>query len=150
MARSPRLSTFEVQHATAYKGREWLVTVCQLCHSLTWRCSPERSPPIPLLQPRIDQAHLHISIVRKSMHPSALCSRATTLVLCLQQSHWLLHRPKLCVTISGIPQSVWYVTVFYWSLVTVNWVCIMIRTHSEDMECKNSVRAVTNFIYRLW
>ena len=32
--------------ATAFKGSEWLVTGCQLCQSLTWLCSPERSLPL--------------------------------------------------------------------------------------------------------
>ena len=27
--------------------RQWLVTECQLCQSLTWQCSPESSPPLP-------------------------------------------------------------------------------------------------------
>ena len=50
----------KVQHATAYKGREWLVTGCQCCQSLTWCCSPEPSPPLSLLQLHLDHAHLQI------------------------------------------------------------------------------------------
>ena len=38
----------EVQHATAYKGRRWLVIGCHLCQSLTWCCSPEPLPPLSL------------------------------------------------------------------------------------------------------
>ena len=37
-----------VQHTTAFKGRQWLVNHCQLCQSLTWRCSPEPSAPLSL------------------------------------------------------------------------------------------------------
>ena len=53
--RLPGVSSLEGRCATAFKGSEWLITGCQLCQSLTWLCSPERSPPLSLLQPRPQQ-----------------------------------------------------------------------------------------------
>ena len=44
---------YQVQHATTFKESEWLVTGCQLCHSLTWLCSPKHSPPLSLSCSRI-------------------------------------------------------------------------------------------------
>ena len=52
-------STDNGANATAYKGREWLVTGCQLCQSLPWHCSPEPSPLLSPLQSRLDHTHLH-------------------------------------------------------------------------------------------
>ena len=54
----------EVQHATAFKGRDRLVSGCQLCQSLTWLCSPELSPPLSLSH--LDHAHLHIMSVTRT------------------------------------------------------------------------------------
>ncbi len=39
--------------------------------------------------------------------------------------------------------------LIYWSFVVVNSACVMIRTHNEDMECNDCVRAVAGFISRL-
>lgn len=38
---------------------------------------------------------------------------------------------------------------FILNVVAVNSARIMIRTHNKDTECNDSVRAVTDFIYRL-
>ena len=56
---SPMPPPSEVEHATAFKRKEWFLTECQLCQSLTWCCSPESSPPLSLPQPCLDRAHLH-------------------------------------------------------------------------------------------
>ena len=87
----------------------------------------------------------------KSMHSPASCMCATAVFLCFQWSDRVLDRDLRCpnyVQQSLVSPSLGYhLKMEVWYL---NWACIMIKAHNEDMECNDSVRAVTDFIYRFW
>ena len=71
---SPLHLLSEVQHTDGFKGRLWLANRGQLCQSVTWRCSPEPSPPLSLSPvAALNHAHLHLTPPPADEAPGGEC-----------------------------------------------------------------------------
>ena len=108
----------EVQHATAFKGRDRLVSGCQLCQSLTWLCSPELSPPLSLSRSPTSTTLTSILCQSQGLECSLLLGRnvsCSRIPHCLLGSSWQSNYPtryqivKMKKCLIALGQSLWAV-----------------------------------------
>lgn len=91
----------------------------------------------------------------ESVHHVVMHIRVKVVFKCLQQSDWLLHLPKWSSQsvispslASYVKTDVLWTQCIYLTFVMVHLVCIIIRTHFDDMDCNDSARTVTGFMFR--